>query len=377
MSAALHAVYAGMSGQEIAADVAAKRKAAHKAELESAGRPVIAPSDTTAAAGNELRPNSWDEVVGQPHAKSLLKRMAETAQAQGRPMDHTLFIGPSGTGKTTLAHVIAHTLDARVYQLEAPISADTLMSLAEVMRDGDILFLDEIHQQAVGDRRGRSSSTQPEVLFSIMEDFTMPTEHGVIQFPRITIMGATTDEGMLPDAFINRFPVRPRMERYTVADMEQIALRAASKKGMTITRQSAHLFATASRGVPREVNNFIRNCAMLGSDAITPKLASEVVHDLNGYTDDGLTPDMQAMLVFLLRRARREKGNGDVVYQASVSSIATAIGKSRDVKAIQLRVEPYLIEQGLIQVLHGGRALTDRGIERAMNLIREDVQHGH
>lgn len=369
-SAALLDTLSRMTPAERLADLRSKNRAAQKAELESHAKQRIVPEDMTAAAGNDLRPDTWDEVIGQEHAKSLLRRMVATAKAQDHPLDHVLFVGRSGTGKTTLAHVIAHDLGARVFQLEAPVSADTLMELSEVMNDGDILFLDEIHQQAVGDRRGRSSSTQPEVLFSIMEDFTMPTPYGIIEFPRITFMGATTDEGALPDAFINRFPIRPRMEQYSVADMEKIALKSATRKGLTITRQAAHLFATASRGIPREVNNFIRNCTMLGAKAVTPGLASEVVHDLNGYTDDGLTPDMQAMLKFLLRRARREKGNGEVVYQASVGSIATAIGKSRDVKAIQLRVEPYLIEQGLIQVLHGGRALTDSGVERAMNLIR-------
>jgi holliday junction DNA helicase RuvB len=352
---------------------AARRAAeatAAAAEKERAGRPTLTPADTTAASGNVMRPESWDEVIGQEHVKRLLSRMVAAAKDRGRPLGHCLFRGPAGTGKTTLAHVIAHELGRHIYQLEAPVSADTLAELAEVMQDGDILFLDEIHQQALPDRRGRQSATTPEVLFSIMEDFTMPTPYGVIEFPRITIMGATTDEGALPDAFIDRFPIKPMLEPYSVDEMVQIVNLAARKIGLHPTRVAARMFAEASRGVPREVNNFLRNADELGADILTPGLAFEVVHDLNGYTDDGLTPDMQALLIFLYTRARRVS-KGEVVYQASVNSIATAIGKSRDTKAIQLRVEPYLIREGYLQVLHGGRALTERGIERAHELADE------
>lgn len=345
------------------------RRDAIKADHARARRGALQPMDTTAAAGNELRPTTFDEVVGQAKAKSMLQRMVATAKARKAPLDHVLLVGPAGTGKTTLAHVIATELQSRVYQFEAPIDTDRLAQLAEVMNDGDILFLDEIHQQALGDRRGRSSSTQPEILFSIMEDFTMPTGDGVIPFPRITLMGATTDEGRLPDPFIDRFPIRPRLERYSADDMTQIAFFAAAKKGLQITRVSARIFAEASRGVPRVVNNFIKNAAMLTDAIVRPELAVEVVVGLNGYTLDGLTPDQQGLLRFLYTRCRRTTGAGEVRYQASVSSIATAIGKSRDTQAVQLRIEPYLIEMGYLQVLHGGRALTDAGVTRAKELI--------
>jgi Holliday junction resolvasome RuvABC ATP-dependent DNA helicase subunit len=138
---------------------------------------------------------------------------------------------------------------------------DTLLDLREVMRDGDILRIEEIHQQAVMERRGKSSATQPEVLYALMEDRTITTGVGVLPYPHITIIGTTTDEGMLPDAFLNRFALRPHLEPYD-----------------------------------------------------------------------------------------------------------TAIGKSRDSKAISLRVEPYLIEQGFIQIGQG-RVLTEAGINRAEELL--------
>jgi Holliday junction DNA helicase RuvB len=323
---------------------------------------------TDARSANVLRPVTFDDIVGQEKAKSLLSRMVNVAKERGTPLDHVLMVGPSGTGKTTFANIIAHALGSRVFMLEAPVSHDTLVELSRSMEDGDILFLDEIHQQSLGDRRGRQSSTQPEVLFSVMEDRTLPTGTGVLPFPHITVIGATTDEGALPDAFLNRFPIKPRLVKYTEEELTDMAMANAASLGLGMGRTAAAIFARASRNVPREVNNYLRNAAMLTDFHVKPELAFEVLFDLNGVTEDGLTRDMQAMLVFLFTRARRENGDGVVTYQASVNTIATAIGKSRDTKAIALRVEPYLIEQGYIQVGHGGRSLTEAGLLRAMEL---------
>jgi Holliday junction DNA helicase RuvB len=331
---------------------------------------AIESASTEQRSANVLRPTTFEEVVGQEETKRLLARMTGVAKQRGLPLDHVLLVGPSGTGKTTFAHVIANELGARVFQLEAPISHDTLVELSRTMRDGDILFLDEIHQQSIGDRRGRQSATQPEVLFSVMEDRTLPTGFGVLPFPHITVMGATTDEGMLPDAFINRFPIRPRLVRYNEDDMTQIAAANALAFGLAMSDEAARIFARASRGVPREVNNYVKNAASLTDCIVRSELALEVVTVLNGVTEDGLTRDMQNMLTFLLLRCKRTRESDNrVIYQASVNTIATALGKSRDAKAIALRVEPYLIEQGYIQVGHGGRSLTEEGVLRALELI--------
>jgi holliday junction DNA helicase RuvB len=342
------------------------------AELPSVATTTPSVPATGIESGNVVRPSTWSEIIGQPKAKRLLKLMVQTAQRRARPLDHILMVGPSGTGKTTFAHVIAHEMESEVTQLEAPISADTLLTLADTMNDGDVLFVDEIHQQAITERRGTSASTKPEVLFSIMEDFTMPTENGLIPFPHITFMGATTDEGMLPDAFINRFPIRPQLTPYTKSDMNGIVQQAGAKLDVRLSARATWMFAGASRGIPREAINYVRNAAMLTSGRVTPQLALTVLRDLNGVTLDGLTRDMQAMLTFLYTRAMRTTGDGEIRYQASISSIATAIGKSRDQKAVALRIEPHLIKQGYVQVLHGGRALTDSGVERAQQLLQED-----
>jgi Holliday junction DNA helicase RuvB len=342
---------------------------------------VVATEDSVAVTpvavttnGNELRPVNFDSVVGQVRTKALLHRITEAALSRQRPLDHVLLVGPSGTGKTTLAVVIANAMKAAVYQTEAPISHETLMALRETMEDGDILFIDEIHQQAIMERRGRQTSTQPEVLFSVMEDRSIITPTGVLPFPEITVVGATTDEGMLPDAFINRFPLRPVIEPYTEEDLTAIARMNARTLRVSLSDDAARLFARACRGVPRQVNNYIRNGVSLiphHGDLDLP-VAKEVVSDLNQTTFDGLTLDQQNVLKFLYQRCRRiTRATGDVTYQASVATIATAIGKSRDTKAIQLRVEPYLIERGYLQVGHGGRLLTEAGMERAKGLLHE------
>jgi Holliday junction resolvasome RuvABC ATP-dependent DNA helicase subunit len=172
---------------------------------------------------------------------------------------------------------------------------------------------------------------------------------------------------MLPESFLARFPLRPRLEPYDHDALVKMARWNGEKLNTVVTPTAAELFASASRGVPRQINNYVKNAAMLTEDVVDTKIAEEVLFDLNGVTRDGLTNDMQRMLTFLYTKGKHETPNGPV-YRASIGTIATAIGKSRDSKAIALRVEPFLIEQGLIQIGQG-RILTDAGIERAKELI--------
>lgn len=324
------------------------------------------PVSTSDRSQNPLRPETFAEVIGQEHAVSMMERVVSSCKRRGQPLDHILLVGPAGTGKSTFSHVIAHELDAEVFEVEAPVSRDTLLELRVAMREGDILRIEEIHQQAIMERRGRGAATQPEVLYAIMEDRVMPAGAGLLDFPAITIIGTTTDEGLLPDPFLARFPIRPRLEPYSTAALEQMAKWNGEKLGVVVTPTAASLFAGAARGTPRQVNNYVKNAAMLTDDVCDIEIAGEVLHDLNGVTDDGLTRDMQRMLVFLYEKGKHDTPRGPV-YRASVNTIATAIGKSRDSKAIALRVEPYLIEQGYIQIGQG-RILTDAGIERAKEL---------
>jgi Holliday junction DNA helicase RuvB len=336
--------------------------------------PVPVPVTATTRTSNPLRPARLADLIGQPRMKKLLRRVIDASEARGVPLDHVLLIGSAGQGKSTIAHVIAAELGTDCYQLQAPVSADQLMALRTTMRDFDVFYVDEIHQQAVADRRGRSAQTDPEVLYHVLEDRKLVTPTGVLDFPHVTVIGATTDEGMLPDSFLDRFPLRPTLEPYAQTDLSKIARYNADALGVGITFEAAVAFARAARGVPRQINNYVRNGALL-ADKIDVDVAEEVVRDINRTTDDGLSYDMQRALVFLYRRGRRKTRAGAVTYQASVATLATALGKARDTKAVVLRVEPYLIERGYLQVGHGGRSLTDAGVTRAKELSKQGVRN--
>jgi Holliday junction DNA helicase RuvB len=327
---------------------------------------TIAPSSAAQRSRNIMRPQTLAGVIGQGAAKRLISVGIQAARARNRPLDHVLLTGQSGTGKSTFAHVIANELGVRVFQFEAPLSHEALLLLRTTMVDGDVLFLDEIHQQALGDRRGRQATLQPETFYAVLEDRVLPTATGVLSFPAITMIGATTDPGRLPEAFLNRFPLRPRLEPYSERDLILMVARNAHVLDRRVKRNAARLIAQASRGIPREVNNLVRNVCMLPGDPIDVGMVREILN-LNQIQEDGLTYDMQRMLVFLVTRAKRVV-SGEARYQASVNTIATALGYSRDTRAISLYVEPWLIEQGLVQVGHGGRLLTDAGITRGLEL---------
>lgn len=324
------------------------------------------PASTDDRSKNPLRPERFSEVIGQPRAVSMMERVVAACHRRDVPLDHVLLVGAAGTGKSTFSHVIAHELGVDVYEVEAPVDRETLLELRDVMQDRDILRIEEIHQQAIMERRGKTAGSQPEVLYAIMEDRVMPSGAGLLDFPEITIIGTTTDEGMLPEPFLARFPIVPRLEPYDHGALVKMARWNGDKLGVVVTPSAAEMFASASRGVPRQINNYVKNAAMLTEDVVDIDTAKEVLHDLNGVTTDGLTVDMQRMLTFLFTKGKHETPAGPV-YRASINTIATAIGKSRDSKAIALRVEPWLIEQGFIQIGQG-RILTDAGIERAKEL---------
>jgi Holliday junction DNA helicase RuvB len=346
-----------------------ERWAREDAERSLAAPAVPQPVAFDQRTKNPLRPARLDDMIGQNKMKALMRLLIASAQVKP-PMPHLLLVGPSGYGKSTIANIVGNELGVRVYQVEAPISHQTLLDLRTVMQDGDVLFVDEIHQQAIMERRGRETSTQPEVLFSVMEDRTLVSGSGVLPFPEITLIGATTDEGLLPDPFIMRFPIRPQFEPYDLLDLTLIADANAKILGTTIDPSAAMRLAMACRGIPREINNYVKMAVTIypsNPHGIDDAIAEEVL-DYAGVTDDGLTRDMQRTLLFLYEKCKRTTKDGSVTYKASIGRIATGIGKGRDAKAIAMRVEPYLIEKGLLSAGHGGRELTDAGIARAKSL---------
>jgi Holliday junction DNA helicase RuvB len=303
---------------------------------------------------------------GQERLKGLLARIVANAKLTERALDHTIFVGASGTGKTTTAMVMANECERRVFMIKAPVALDTFEQLSEVCRDGDCIIVDEIHLVANGDRRGATSSADPETWFSVMEDHRLATAHGIVTFPKVTFLGATTDAGLLPEPFLNRFPLRLRLDDYTVEQMAELGVENARRLDLGIDDDAALLFARACRRNPRQLNDYVRNARSLAARHITGAVAYEVVVDLNGTTLDGLTTPMQQMLKVLLRCERISKGQK--VYTASVNTVATALGFSRDTKHVALFVEPELIRLGYVQVMPSGRALTQSGVDRARQL---------
>lgn len=341
------------------------------ARVGSAPRPPIRPTTRTVTA-NPLRPRTLDEVVGQEKLKPLLRRLVDASLSSGRALDHMLFVGDAGTGKTTLSTVIANELRTRVFELKAPLDTAALMELREVIQPRDVVFVDEIHLQVSGDRRGITQACDPEAFYAVLEDGVLATTSGPLPFPKVTWIGATTDVGLLPVPLTDRFAIKPRLAAYAEAEMVTIAERNAQALGLVCDPGVCELLAGASRGVPREINNYMKSAGQLSQrQRVDVELAREVVEDLNSTTLDGLTDSMQMVLRFLYQHGRRVRGDGTVRYQASVNTLATACGHGRDTKAINLLVEPYLLRSGLLEVQPQGRTLTPAGVTRARQLIGE------
>jgi Holliday junction DNA helicase RuvB len=321
---------------------------------------------------NLLRPQTLDQMIGQSKLKPLLRRLVDASKASGRPMDHLLLVGASGTGKTTVATVISNEIGHDVYLLKAPVALDVLEALRTSAKDGDVIFVDEIHMQVSGDRRGITQACDPEAFYMLLEDGVLATSHGQQAFPRVTWIGATTDVGLLPEAMTNRFPLQPRLAPYTIAEMTQIADYNAHALGLVLAQGVAATFGGASRCNPRQVNAYVRSARALATGVITNELAREIVEDLCSTTLDGLTESMQTVLRFLLKNCRRVS-KGEVVYSASVNTLATACGHGRDTKAIALLVEPELLRCGFLSITPQGRQLTNAGIERAKALLAGPV----
>lgn len=320
---------------------------------------------------SELRPASLDQMVGQDALKPLLRRLIDNSHRTGKRLPHLLMVGASGTGKTTISIVVARELGARCFALKAPVDMDTLEALRTQARDGDVVFVDEVHMQVSGDRRGIMQACDPESFYLLLEDGILASSRGRVPFPDVTWIGATTDVGLLPEPLSNRFPLQPRLAPYTLPDMSRLATANASALGLTLQPGVAEVLASACRLNPRQLNSYMRNIeALTVHQGVTVDLATEVVRDLCGCTLDGLTPSMQTCLRYLYKSCRREYRDGRVMYACSVNQLATACGHGRDTKAISLLVEPWLIQAGLLGVQHTGRTLTEAGVERAKELSR-------
>jgi Holliday junction DNA helicase RuvB len=299
-----------------------------------------------------LRPKRLAEFVGQARAKDNLKVFVEAARARGEALDHVLFHGPPGLGKTTLAQIIANELGVNFRSTSGPVitKPGDLAALLTNLEKGDVLFIDEIH---------RLTPAVEEILYPAMEDFRLdlmigegPSARSVkIDLQRFTLIGATTRSGLLAKPLMDRFGIPARLDFYSHAELQAIVRRAAEKLSTPVSDDGAFEIARRSRGTPRVAGRLLRRvrdiATVEGASIIDRALADRALKrlDIDGL---GLDPlDRQ-----YLRLIAEHFGGGPV----GVETIAAALAESRD--AVEDVVEPFLLQQGLIQRTPRGRVLS-------------------
>lgn len=313
--------------------------------------PERRPEDVDAA----LRPKSLDEFVGQKAARENLRIFIQAAKARGDALDHVLFFGPPGLGKTTLAQIIARELGVGFRATSGPVIAKSgdLAALLTNLEDGDVLFIDEIH---------RLNPAVEEVLYPAMEDRALdlmigegPSARSVrIDLPRFTLVGATTRQGLLTTPLRDRFGIPVRLHFYTVDELEHVVTRAAYLLDLGIAPDGAREIAKRSRGTPRIAGRLLRRVRdfanVLGEATVHADVADSA---LNRLEVDALGLDaMDRRYLTMIADIYR---GGPV----GVETLAAGLSEPRD--TIEEVIEPYLIQIGMIARTARGRCLNAAG----------------
>ena len=305
-----------------------------------------------------LRPSRLDEFVGQPLVKSSLQIAIDAAKARGDTLDHTLFFGPPGLGKTTLAMLMAKEMGVQLRTTSGPVleKPGDLVALLSSLARGDILFIDEIH---------RLRPVLEEFLYPAMEDFRVDVRigegPGVQTIPmaleKFTLIGATTRFGLLTPPMRARFGIVERLSFYDPDDLTQIVTRSASILGVPIEAEGALEIARRSRGTPRVANRLlrrVRDYAEVKADGrITAPVAADALSRLA--VDEFGLDDMDARILSTII----EKFGGGPV---GLGTVAVAVGE--DAGTLQDVYEPYLIQQGFLERTPRGRCATALAYKR-------------
>ncbi len=322
--------------------------------------PVFSTSTTPTATAAEaaleisLRPQALHDFVGHEHIKDALGLMLAAAKRRSEPVDHILFHGPPGTGKTTLSWIIAQEMGVPLRELSAPAirrPGDLATVLVSLVR-GQVLFLDEIH---------RLATESAEMLYSGMEDYRISLITGrgeeanarTLEVSRFTLVGATTEFGLRPPPLRDRFGQAFALDLYTIAELRQIIAQSAAKLGVLIDADALTLLAERSRGTPRIANRLLRRArdlAQVRDVDLTGEVANETMRLLR-VGEFGLEAyDLKYMTTMLTAYADQPVGPQSM-------SAATGI----PVVTITNHIEPWLMKAGLLRRTRQGRELTEQG----------------
>lgn len=300
----------------------------------------------------QIRPLSLDDFSGQPRLTDNLRVFITAARKRGEALDHVLFSGPPGLGKTTLAHIIASELGGGIKVSSGPLldKPGNLAGILTSLNKGDVLFIDEIH---------RLTPAVEEYLYSAMEDFRIdillesgPSARAVqLKLEPFTLVGATTRAGMLTSPLRARFGISSRLDYYSAEILERIIVRTATILGVAIEGNAAAEIARRSRGTPRIANRLLKRARdfaqVADASVISTETAKKTLAALE-IDDDGLDDmDKKIMLALI------EKFNGGPV---GISSLAVSVGEEQD--TIEEVYEPYLIQAGFVARTPRGRVAT-------------------
>ncbi len=297
-----------------------------------------------------LRPEIWDEYIGQEAIKKNLQVFIQAAKMRGENLDHILFFGPPGLGKTTLAHIISNEMQANIKVIAAPMieKSGDLAAILTNLQEGDILFIDEIH---------RLKSTIEEVLYPAMEDFRLDLVIGSgpaaqtikIDIEKFTLIGATTRAGMLSNPLRDRFGMNFRLQFYNNDELAKIIQIAANKLNKDIEITSAKEIAKRSRGTPRIALRLLKRVRDFSDVASEDKISLKTTKfalDQLGVNENGFD-ELDLAYLNLLAKAKKPLG---------LSTISAAL--SEDSETIEDVIEPFLLANGYVERTARGRIAT-------------------
>jgi Holliday junction DNA helicase RuvB len=334
--------------------------------------PLLRPDEVPEDMDRALRPQLLTDFIGQAEARANLKVFIESAKMRQSAMDHTLFYGPPGLGKTTLAQIISRELGVNFRMTSGPVlaKAGDLAAILTNLDERDVLFIDEIH---------RMNPAVEEVLYPALEDFELdlvigegPAARTVrIDLQPFTLVGATTRLGLLTTPLRDRFGIPTRLEFYSVAELRRIVDRGANLMNIRIDGAGADEIARRARGTPRIAGRLLRRVVdfalVEGDGSITKELADGALTRL-GVDNLGLDGADRRYL----RLLAENYGGGPV----GVETISAALAEARD--AVEEVIEPFLLQQGLIQRTPRGRMLAAKawahlGLETPKPAMRTDL----